>query len=298
MKAQLSSERTWRTHQSSLSGDQFCWYEWGEPEANRPSMLLVHATGFHGLCWRQVVECLPAEQHVIAPDMRGHGHTTNRGLINWAQMGADLTQLVDLWGLANAVGAGHSMGGHSLVQATAASPGAFSSLLLIDPVIKAPDIYDTATRSMPSDPSEHPVARRRSSFASPKAFADNLRGRGGYRFFTEPALMDYCEYGLIKAGGACQLACPPLVEATIYTETDRTDIMACIQAVDVPVTVLRAKPRNPEGGMDFSTSPTWPELAMQFRRGTDVFLPEMSHFIPMQDPSLVALHLETAAAIT
>jgi len=37
---------------------------------------------------------------------------------------------------------------------------------------------------------------------------------------------------------------------------------------------------------------------MQFRRGTDVFLPEMSHFIPMQDPSLVALHLETAAAIT
>ena len=86
MKAQLSSERTWRTHHSSLSGDQFCWYEWGEPDANRPSMLLVHATGFHGLCWRQVVECLPAEQHVIAPDMRGHGHTTNRGLINWDQM--------------------------------------------------------------------------------------------------------------------------------------------------------------------------------------------------------------------
>jgi len=40
--------------------------------------------------------------------------------------------------------------------------------------------------------------------------------------------------------------------------------------------------------MDFSASPTWPELAAQFPRGQDVHLPELTHFIPMQDPQLVA----------
>ncbi len=297
MNESVAAGRGWLTHQSAVSGEQFTWYEWGEPDATRPTMLLVHATGFHGLCWRQVVEHLPHDQHVIAPDMRGHGHSTKNGSLNWSQMGADLTQLVDLWGLANAVGAGHSMGGHSLVQGAAALPGAFRSLVLVDPVIKAPGVYETANRQVASDPEEHPVFRRRSEFASPEAFADNLRGRGGYRFFTEDALMDYCRGGLIEGQDSYRLACPPLVEATIYTETDRTDIHACVSAVDVPVAVLRAKQRDPEGGMDFSTSPTWSDLAAQFRQGNDVFLPRLSHFMPMQDPALVAAHLETAAAI-
>ena len=40
--------------------------------------------------------------------------------------------------------------------------------------------------------------------------------------------------------------------------------------------------------MDFTASPTWPELARQFPHGQDVYLPELTHFIPMQDPGLVA----------
>jgi hypothetical protein len=40
--------------------------------------------------------------------------------------------------------------------------------------------------------------------------------------------------------------------------------------------------------MDFSKSPTWPELADQFEHGQDVYLPGLTHFIPMQEPRMVA----------
>ena len=40
--------------------------------------------------------------------------------------------------------------------------------------------------------------------------------------------------------------------------------------------------------MDFSQSPTWEGLADAFPRGRDVYRPELTHFIPMQRPELVA----------
>ena len=43
--------------------------------------------------------------------------------------------------------------------------------------------------------------------------------------------------------------------------------------------------------MDLKCSPTWVELASQFKIGTDVFLPELTHLIPMQEPGLVARYI-------
>jgi hypothetical protein len=60
------------------------------------------------------------------------------------------------------------------------------------------------------------------------------------------------------------------------------------------VTVLRARlpGPGPRDLTDFTASPTWPELASLFEQGRDVFLPELTHFIPMQDPELVAAFME------
>ena len=49
--------------------------------------------------------------------------------------------------------------------------------------------------------------------------------------------------------------------------------------------------------MDFSLSPTWPELATRFPRGRDVYLPHLTHFIPMQDPALVARFVADVEAV-
>ena len=85
------------------------------------------------------------------------------------------------------------------------------------------------------------------------------------------------------------LACPPYVEASIYLGSAATDIFGQVARVRVPVTVLRARPRNPDrDAMDFSSSPTFEGLAARFPKGRDVHLPELTHFIPMQDPALAA----------
>ena len=90
-----------------------------------------------------------------------------------------------------------------------------------------------------------------------------------------------------------QLACPPDIEASVYKAATGRDIYALIPAIKVPVTVLRAKQRDPgpRDFTDFSASPTWEKLAAQFAQGRDVFLPHLTHFIPMQDPELVARYV-------
>jgi hypothetical protein len=86
------------------------------------------------------------------------------------------------------------------------------------------------------------------------------------------------------------LACPPTTEASVYmTSRSNPGVYDAIRALEIPVVVLRARSAAERGGvMDFTTSPTWPGLAGEFQRGTDVHLPELTHFMPMQDPKLIA----------
>ena len=62
-----------------------------------------------------------------------------------------------------------------------------------------------------------------------------------------------------------------------------------MRTVAVPVLVVRAiEPRSPEDLADFRYSPTWPPLAGSFRHSRDVYRPDRTHFMPMEDPALVA----------
>ena len=50
------------------------------------------------------------------------------------------------------------------------------------------------------------------------------------------------------------------------------------------------------GVADLSTSPTWPGLAAALPLCSEIYLPDMSHFIPMEDPQLVARYIREAQA--
>jgi hypothetical protein len=39
------------------------------------------------------------------------------------------------------------------------------------------------------------------------------------------------------------------------------------------------------------SSPTAPDVASHFRHGEDVPLPQYTHFMPMEDPPMVARHI-------
>jgi pimeloyl-ACP methyl ester carboxylesterase len=270
---------------------RIAYAEWGR--LGNPVVLLLHATGFHGRCWDEVVHALPPGLNVIAVDMRGHGRSEKTGPIaNWAEPARDIAELVEHLNLEGAIGAGHSMGGHILVQIAAAHPRAFKRLVLVDPVIMAPEMYESL--SLFPRGTEHPVARRRNSWGSWAEMFEAFKNRNPYSSWVPKVLEDYCRHGLQPAaGGGFELACPPAVEASIYMGSLGTDIYEAVERVAAPVTILRAKERapGPRDQLDFSASPTWPELATVFQNARDIYLPHLTHFIPMQEPGLVARHI-------
>ncbi len=278
-------------HRFTSDRTSLCYFEWNADAPGNP-LLLVHATGFHARVWDQVIARLTEKRRIIAVDMRGHGRSERNPPFGWVSFGEDLIDLVDHLELTNIIAAGHSMGGHCVVQAAAARPEAFHRVLLVDPVILDPQMY---AHEMPAiEPSDHPTSRRRATFANWQEMRDRFADRKPFSRWLPQALDDYCRWGVLPLeGGGVELACPPLVEASVYTGSAMANIYDRVALVQAPVTVLRAKrvdgPR--EDMMDFSLSPTSPGLAACFADGTDDYRPDLSHFIVMEAPDVVADYL-------
>jgi pimeloyl-ACP methyl ester carboxylesterase len=263
----------------SANGTDLVIWEW--PGDGLP-ILFCHATGLHSRCWDQVITQLPG-RHCFAPDFRGHGRSSKTPPFFWRTFGADAAAVAESLSLAGALSVGHSMGGNSAVLAAAAHPAAFSSLLLLDPVIRPKEAYVG-----PFLGAEF-VARRRNQWSSPQEMFESFEHRPPFATWDRQVLRDYCEYGLVPSPNGFELACPPAIEAEIYKNggLPESNIYAEISAIQIPVQVVRA--RRPTDPSEFMRgSPTAPDLASHFARGTDLYLPEHSHFIPMEAPALIA----------
>ena len=120
------------------NGISMASFEWRpELRGSAPTLLLVHATGFHARVWDRVIAHLPA-WHIIAVEQRGHGRSTKTDITSWATLGRDLAGFVAALDLSALYAVGHSMGAHALVQAAAFEADRFERLMLIDPVIASP----------------------------------------------------------------------------------------------------------------------------------------------------------------
>jgi pimeloyl-ACP methyl ester carboxylesterase len=272
-----------------VNGVELQVYEW---PGEGPTIFLAHATGFHARCWDQVVARLP-EFRVVAVDMRGHGLSSQpKPPYLWRYFGDDVAALGTALGLEGAIAAGHSKGGYAVTLAAALAPGIFSKLLLVDPVILSREAYAAARGDV-----EHFAARRRNEWRSPEAMFEAFKDRRPFSLWDPAVLRDYCDYGLVPNpdGDGFVLACPPKIEAATYAGSSGGDIYDEIATIEIPVRILRAQERTGAVAQDMSGSPTYPGLAQHFRDAEDVYLPHLTHFIPMQDPGLVAEHLRELA---
>ena len=288
-----------REHRARLRDIDIAWFEWGVPSGQ--PVVMAHATGFHGRCWAAVATVLGSDYRVIALDQRGHGRSGNVGPYDWRVFGDDLAAFVDHLDLERVVGVGHSMGGHAMVQAAFNRVERFERLVLIDPVILAPEMYREWHRERPyASADAHPVARRKAEFKTWTDFHRRLRDRPPFTLWRADVLRDYCRHGVLpKPGGGVALACPPAVEAAIYMGSGGTDIYAEIRSLPHEVLVIRAPPRSAgRTQMDFSRSPTWEQLAAAFPCGRDVFRPDLTHFIPMQAPDFVARAIDAPDVVS
>ena len=279
-----------REHRLDTPAGEICWFEWGEP-SDRPSLLLLHATGFHARLWDQVVAALPAGTHVIAPDQLGHGRSAKpASLSDWTVTADTLLPLIDRYAGKQLIGCGHSMGGYVLTRLAAERPDAFAHLFLIDPVIMPPEFYIDAAEAPVADPAEHPVARRRSRWDSWEAMNAHFSSRPPYANWQPKILADYCRYGLLGAadGEGWELACPPALEASVYQNALRTNPHNWLGAVVAPVSLIRARTGERAGNLDFSVSPTWRGLGAALGAVRDEQWADQSHFIPMEAPRRLA----------
>jgi lipase len=260
---------------------------WEWPGAG-PPLLFAHATGFHGRCWDQIARRFPGRRR-LAVDFRGHGRSGKPDPpYPWQLFAADLTALAEILEVRDAVGVGHSMGGHTVVAAAIRRPAIFSALVLIDPTIFPLARYGTA----PFDASF--ILRRRAVFASPEEMWERFRERPPFVRWQAVVLRDYCQFGLLPEDGHFVLACPPRIEASIYAHsTDaESNLYPGIPALAQPALVMRAGVAARPNVFDLNASPTAPDLAARFTNGRDLLLAEYNHYIPMEAPELVADWIE------
>lgn len=268
----------------TVNGVELTVFEW--PGEGRP-LFFAHATGFHARCWDETIRQLPG-RHCMAVDMRGHGRSTKSPLpYSWLQFGRDVAELAAALRLRDAIGIGHSMGGHSVTYAAALQPGAFAGLLLLDPVILPKEAYAVPRGT------EHFASRRRNEWASADEMFERFASRPPYDSWDRAVLRDYCDFGLLPnpSGEGFVLACPPEVEGNIYLMGGDGEIYGEIESLDIPARIVRARLRTEGDEGAFNASPTYPRLVEHFKRGSDVAYPEATHFFPMQQPGLVASEL-------
>ena len=280
-----------REHRLATPDGDICWFEWGAPRHGAASLLLLHATGFHARLWDRVVAALPAGTHVIAPDHRGHGRSYRPStLAKWVETSDVLLPLLDRLSDHPIVGGGHSMGGYILTRLASQRPAAFRHLLLIDPVIKAPEDYEGQAAPPIPDPADHPIARRRNAWTSVEEMRARFADRMPYAAWDAQTLADYCTYGLLPApdGEGLELACPPALEASVYQNALRISPHMWLPYLATPTSVVRARESDRDGEMDFSSSPTWPGLGAAIGAQRDELWSDHSHFIPMEAPARVA----------
>lgn len=108
-------------------------YKWGDEDA--PLVVCLHGVTGHGLRFRKLAEERLANRfHVVAADLRGHGHSA------WDEpwdIRAHVADLLDTFD-APAYWIGHSFGGRLTMEVAAVLPELVTRAVLLDPAILIP----------------------------------------------------------------------------------------------------------------------------------------------------------------
>lgn len=261
------------------------YWEW---PGNKPTILFCHAASFHGRCYDRIIEQALRGFHVISVDLRGHGRSQKHSPpYHFRWFGEDVLNLIEKLQLnnGNLLGIGHSVGGYALTLAAAkTNRRLFKSLLLLDPVIFPPTVYEFYSEDSFN---VEPILRRKDQFSSVDDMFSRMSSRGPFSKWPKDILRDYCTYALDEN---FKLQCAPRGEATIYTYGSHPDnnIYPFIEKSnfiqETPIHLVRSC-------LDFSVgtlneSPTSPELAQHFRNCKETRLDDGEHLFPMEQPQI------------
>jgi pimeloyl-ACP methyl ester carboxylesterase len=255
-----------------------------------PNMLMSHANGFHGLCWKPVAANLLKRFHCWAHDHRGHGDTAapKDWKVAWSGYAADATAAAkSLSQKGGIIGVGHSMGGATLLLTAMKNPGLFRGLLLYEPILFPDDVKRPANR--PNLLAEG-AARRKPSFKSFDDAIKNFSSKMPMSSFTPEALEAYVHGGFRKGDdGQVHLKCSPELEAENFRNPQIPQLWKKLPEIDIPVWVLSGHPEP------FQPSGFAEAIADRLPHGNHIEYSDLDHFGPFVDPVRIARIVDTFA---
>ncbi len=258
------------------------------------TLLLSHATGFHGYCYLPIADELSDDFRSFALDYRGHGDTARPDdwQVDWDRYGDDAVAagraIAPDGGL---VGFGHSMGGAGLLMAAHRDPGLFDVIVAFEPIVFPPREID------PHDGTENNgtilsrgARKRRASFESFDEAIANYSSKPPMMAFDPDVLRLYVAHGFRPAPEGVRLKCDPEHEARTFDTGGTHGTWAVLPEIRTPVVVVAGKVD------EFGPAAIAREIADQLPNASYVEHDEWNHFTPFIDPGAMATLVRTAVA--
>jgi pimeloyl-ACP methyl ester carboxylesterase len=252
------------------------------------TLLLSHATGFHGHCYAPMAHHLADRFHSLALDYRGHGDSPaligadGHPVVEWERYGDDAEAVASALVATRGgplVAFGHSMGGACLLMAAHRDRSLFSHLVVFEPIVFPTD----APRQGGPSPLVIGARRRRAVFPSFEAAIENYAAKPPLGSFTPSALDAYVHHGFRRdEDGQVHLKCLPEVEARTFETGASHTTWDLLDEIETPVLVVAGVVQ------EFQPSALAEQIAERLPNGTYLQMDELDHFGPMTHPDLMA----------
>ena len=207
--------------------------------SSNPPWILIHGAGHDHGVWTELAQGLSAAgDHLIAPDLPGHGHSAGAPIADIAGMAAWVLALAEALGHAQLRLCGHSMGSLVALAAAGMAPERVRQLALIGtalPMRVSPLLLDLAQ----NDPDQAYALINKYSFAPAEVLGESRRQalqaanlqrmqqQGGATLASDLSACNAWQDGL---SAAAQVRCPTVV---ISGELDQmTPVDAVISLLD------------------------------------------------------------------
>jgi len=252
-----------------------------------PTLIICHATGFHGRAYAPMADSLLDDFTVWAIDLRGHGAspTPVTGDFTWDLLASDILACIDALDLPDILVFGHSMGGGALLLAEVARPGLIRGAYLYEPIIFPREYFIGRT----DNPMAEPARNRREIFPSRQEALARYSSRPPLNQLRADALHAYVEYGFKDLeDGSVRLACRGESEARTF-ECDEKITLDRVEGFDFPLTVGA-------GGIGGYPNPaTFAPLLVDAIPGSELIVYEtLGHFGPLEAPPTIARDVKAA----
>ncbi len=257
--------------------------EYGE---NGPDLHFAHPNAYPPASFRQFLELLAVDYHVLAMDQRPlWPHSQPADMQDWQLFADDLETFLGEQSLQGIIGVGHSLGAVTTMSVAWQHPQRFRALVLIEPVFLPPAFLQAAAQqpeSLEQSPMAQIARKRRRTWPDRAAAYAHFRAKPVFQRWSDAALADYLDAGLqATADGAVALVYSPDWEAQIYGRLP-LHVWDEIPRVKQPTLAVRA------AESDTLSAASWQLWQTLQPNAEFVELPGLGHMATMERPDLVA----------